>query len=208
MTNPNGNPNKGDRGPDLPDTRSLQLKNRKHEIFARYVAVGETYTRAYELAGYNPSTSNASTLANRPEIAARIKVLKEEKEERDLRFQIELRKANLDPEDPAGASREIAEWNVKQVLDLFWENARLAQMAGQFSTANDSLKIIADIMGLRGSSNTSGKNNDKPAGPQVGIAIYQDAVRQLEQGGGVSPAGEDNPLAPRVPSPKNTGGNG
>lgn len=196
-----GSPHNGDTGPELPETASVQLPNKKHELFARFIAEGETYVRAYELAGYSPSTANASTMANKPDIAARIKTLRAEKEERDLRFQIELRKANLDPDDPAGKSREVAEWSVKQVLDLFHENARLAQMAGQFSTANDSLKIIADIMGLRGST---GKTNDKPAGTQVGIAIYQDAVKQLGDGGGVSPVGSDNPLAPAVSSAKNS----
>lgn len=194
--NTTGNPNKGEGGPDIPKTVSLQLPNRKHEIFCRYVSEGETYTRAYELAGYNPSNSNSSTMANRPEIAERIAVLKAEKEERDMRYQIELRKANLDPDDPKAATRAVAEWSVKQVLDLFWENARLAQMSGQFGTANESLKIVAQIMGLM--DKPAGKQNDKPSGPQVGIAIYQDAVKQLEQGGGVSPIGEVNPLAPAV----------
>jgi hypothetical protein len=182
----------------MPKTVSIQLSNRKHEIFARFVANGETYTRAYELAGYNPSNSNSSTMANRPEIAERIAVLKAEKEDRDLKFQIEMRKANVDPTNPEGASRQVAEWNVKQVLDLFWENARLAQVAGQFTTANDSLKIIAQILGL--TEKPAGKPNDKPSGTQVGISIYQDAVRQLEQGGGVSISGEVNPLAPALPS--------
>lgn len=195
--NPNGNPNKGDRGPDFPETVSPQLKNRKHEIFARYVAGGETQANAYELAGYNPSSANASTLANRPEVAKRIAVLKKEKEERDLKFEIELRKANIDPNDPEGKSRQIAEWGVKQVLDLYYENVRLAQQAGQFKTAQESLDRIAKILCLLDPPSSNGKN-DKSSGTQVGIAIYQDAVKQLEQGGGVSPSGSDNPLAPAV----------
>lgn len=202
-----GSPSNADMGPDLPMTVSTQLTNRKHELFARYVADGETQVSAYELAGYNPSTANASTLANKPEIAARIAVLRKEKDDRDLRFSIELRKANLDPDDPRGASREVAEWNVKQILDLFWENARLAQMSGQFSTANDSLDRIAKIMGLLDRPDT-GKSNDKSSPTQVGINIYQDAVKQLGEGGGVSIVGADNPLAPRIPSSANSRGNG
>lgn len=201
-----GEKSNGDHGPELFDlegSASQQLSNRKHELFARYVAQGETYTHAYELAGYLPSTANSSTLAKRPEVSARIAVLKKEREERELRFRIELQKANLDPEDPVKSSRDVAEWTAKQVLDLFWENARLAQMAGQFTTANDSLKTIAEIMGLRGSNNT-GPKNDKPSPTQVGIAIYQDAVKQLGQGGGVSIEREDNPLSPRISGPKNS----
>ncbi len=189
---------------EIPESVSQQLPKKKHEIFARFVAEGETYVAAYELAGFAPSTSNASTFANKPDIQARIAVLKKEKEERDLRFQVELRKANLDPDDPVRASREVAEWTAKQVLDLYWENARLAQMAGQFTTANDSLKMIATILGLL---EPKTKTNDKPAPTQVGIAIYQDAVKQLGEGGGVSPVGEDNPLAPRISGPSRTSRN-
>jgi hypothetical protein len=206
-----GEKSNGDHGPelfDLPGSASQQLSNRKHELFARYVSQGETYSHAYELAGYLPSTANASTLAKRPEVSARIAVLKQEKEERDLRFRIELQKANLDPDDPVRSSREVAEWTAKQVLDLFWENARLAQMAGQFSTANDSLKTIAEIMGLRGSNNSGTGKNDKSPATQVGIAIYQDAVKQLGQGGGVSLDGGSNPLAPRISGPKNSSSDG
>lgn len=195
-----------DTGPNMPDTVSIQLPNRRHELFARFVAEGETYANAYELAGYNPSTANASTLANKPEIADRIRVLRAEKEDRQLKFEIELRKANLDPNDPQKASREVAEWTIKQVLDLYYENARLAQMAGEFRTANESLDSISKIMGLL--ERPAGNSNDKPPATQVGIAIYQEAAKQLGQGGGVSVSGTDNPLAPRVSGPKNNSGNG
>jgi hypothetical protein len=57
---------------------SIKVLNNKQELFCRFVARGETYTKAYELAGYAPSTSNASGLANRPDIADRIKHLREE----------------------------------------------------------------------------------------------------------------------------------
>lgn len=190
-------------GIELPETASMQLPNKKHEIFARFVAGGETYIRAYELAGYQPSTANASTLANRPDVRARIAALKQEEEDRQLRFQIELRKANLDPETGVEKSREIADWTIKTVLDLYYENARLAQMAGQFTTANQSLDSIAKIMGLLGSNNSK-DSNDKPARTQVGIAIYQDAARQLGDGGAVSIEGADNPLAPAIPSSANS----
>lgn len=192
-----------DHGPTIVENENdgLQLSNRRHEIFARYVSNGETYSNAYVAAGFNANSANASTLAKKPEIRARIEFLKKEKAERDLRFDIELRKANLDPNDPVKCSREVAEWGVKQVLDLFWENARLAQVAGEFKTANESLEYIAKIMGLL--DRPAGNPNDKPAPTQIGVAIYQDAAKQLEQGGGVSISGSDNPLAPRIPSPKN-----
>jgi hypothetical protein len=202
-----GVPQEGkDTSPPAPPSISQQLPNRKHELFCRFVAEGETYSKAYENAGYTPSTSNASTMANKPEIKARIAVLRKEKEERDLRYQIELRQANLDPDDPVNASREVAEWNAKVVLDLFWENARMCQVMGQYKTAHECLQSIAKMMGLmdRKEPAQSGKSGNQ----QVGIAIYQDAIRQLGEGGGVSPVGEDNPLAPRISSPKKTGRDG
>jgi phage terminase small subunit len=42
------------------------------EIFAQNVARGKTQVDAYVIAGYQENDSNACTLANRPEVAARI----------------------------------------------------------------------------------------------------------------------------------------
>jgi hypothetical protein len=184
----------------IPPTVSVQLPNRKHELFARFVSNGETYTAAYELAGYTPSTANASTMAARPEVADRISVLKEEKEQRDIRFEVECKKANVDPNTAVANSREVAEWNVETVLRLYHENARLAQMVGQFSAAQASLDSISKIMGLMESN--SGSKNDKPSRTEVGIAIYSQAVEQLGAGGAVSVERADNPLAPAVSSLK------
>jgi hypothetical protein len=186
--------------PAMPPTVSVQLPNRKHELFARFVANGETYTAAYELSGYTPSTANASTMAARPEVAERIAALKEEKEQRDIRFEVECKKANVDPNTAVANSREVAEWNVETVLRLYHENTRLAQIAGQFGAAQASLDSIAKIMGLMESN--SGSKNDKPSRTEVGIAIYSQAVEQLGAGGAVSVERADNPLAPAVSSLK------
>lgn len=48
------------------------LKSPKHERFAQELAKGKTELQAYELAGYKPDDGNASKLASRLEIRARI----------------------------------------------------------------------------------------------------------------------------------------
>lgn len=52
------------------------LDNSRHELFAQEVAKGAGQGEAYVLAGYKENDGNASTLADRPEIEARIKEIK------------------------------------------------------------------------------------------------------------------------------------
>jgi len=52
------------------------LENPKHEIFAQQVTRGKNYNQAYAIAGYKENDGNASNLAARPEVAARIQELK------------------------------------------------------------------------------------------------------------------------------------
>jgi hypothetical protein len=51
------------------------LANPSHEAFARALASGDTQMEAYDATYYKPHSSNASRLANRPEIKARVAVL-------------------------------------------------------------------------------------------------------------------------------------
>jgi hypothetical protein len=48
------------------------LSNPSHEAFARALASGDTQMEAYQATHYKPHSSNASRLANRPEIKARV----------------------------------------------------------------------------------------------------------------------------------------
>ena len=48
------------------------LANAKHERFAQEIATGATATEAYVTAGYKADDGNASKLANRPELVARV----------------------------------------------------------------------------------------------------------------------------------------
>ena len=53
------------------------LKNAKYELFAQYLAQGMKQADAHEKAGFKRNDGNASKLAAKPEIDARIKELKE-----------------------------------------------------------------------------------------------------------------------------------
>ena len=53
------------------------LKNAKYELFAQYLAQGLKQADAHEKAGFKRNDGNASKLAAKPEIDARIKELKE-----------------------------------------------------------------------------------------------------------------------------------
>lgn len=48
------------------------LKNPKHERFAQELAKGKSQIEAHETAGYKPDDGNAASLANRPEVQARV----------------------------------------------------------------------------------------------------------------------------------------
>ena len=48
------------------------LSNTRRELFAQEIAKGRTITEAYVVAGYKDNDSNASKMANHPEIVARV----------------------------------------------------------------------------------------------------------------------------------------
>jgi phage terminase small subunit len=58
-----------------------KLRNLKHEIFAKEVAVGTAPVVAYEVAGFRPHRANHFRLMRRPEVASRIGELKQERED-------------------------------------------------------------------------------------------------------------------------------
>lgn len=172
-----------------------ELTNRRQELFCRFLAEGNTtQATAYELAGYTPSTSNASVLANKPDIKARVAELRQEFERKEQEFQIALKKANLDPDDPEGKRRIVIEWTTNEVRNMLAENARLAQIAGQFQAAKESIKLIGDSMGMfekGGGSNTPALGSDKPS--PVSLTF----INQTLESAGEPDLPSDNPLAPR-----------
>lgn len=54
------------------------LENPRHEKYAQGIAAGETKDRAYQLAGFKPNRGNATRVAARPEIKARVAELVEQ----------------------------------------------------------------------------------------------------------------------------------
>lgn len=184
----------------MPASRPGFLNN-KQDLFCRFVARGETYTKSYELAGYAPSTSNASNLANRPDIKARIEELKQEFAKEEAMHQVMLERAraadavNGDPLLPA--TRQAAEWSFNRVMDLIAENVRLAQIATQFGAANDALKMLGDAMGMFDKAAAAAAGTGKAANPMM---LIDKAIMNLPGGEGAAlpaPAEEINPLAPR-----------
>lgn len=171
--------------------------NKKQELFCRFVAGGETQTTAYELAGYSPSTSNACTLANKPEIKKRIAQLREEHLREQTEFKVRLAQVQ-EMGDPDLIQKEC-EWTFNRVMDMIGENVRLAQIAGEFKAANEGLKMMGDAMSMFAKENE--KNANPPA--QGHLTLIGKVVNELgESGSGMSSQG-DNPLAPRLPSTGN-----
>lgn len=56
----------------LCETAMPALSNARYEKFAQELAAGKSQTEAYEAAGYKPDRGNATKLAARPEIQARV----------------------------------------------------------------------------------------------------------------------------------------
>jgi hypothetical protein len=175
---------------------AIKVLNNKQELFCRFVARGETYTKAYELAGYAPSTSNASGLANRPDIADRIKCLREEYLREEAMFEATLANARRadresgDPDQPA--TRQASQWTFDRVMDMIAENVRLAQIATQFGAANDALKMLGDAMSM---FDKAEKAKVPPSNP---LALIGRVVQSLPGAGDDddAPAPPRNPLAP------------
>jgi hypothetical protein len=174
---------------------SIKVLNNKQELFCRFVARGETYTKAYELAGYAPSTSNASGLANRPDIADRIKCLREEYLREEALFEATLanaRRSDNESGDPARpATRQATQWTFDRVMDMIAENVRLAQIATQFSAANDALKMLGDAMSM---FDKAEKAKVPPSNP---LALIGKVVQSLPGADDDdAPPPQRNPLAP------------
>lgn len=176
-----------------------ELTNRRQELFCRNMAEGDhtmTQALAYELAGYTASASNASVLANKPDVKERIKELRAEKERRELEFRVRLHEAGLDDKDPEQAKRVVIEWNDNVVRDMLAENARLAQVAGQFQAAKESIKLIGDSLATfeKGSPDPK-KGLPAPVSPAANLTFnLNGALTSVEDS---TSSETDNPLAPK-----------
>lgn len=181
-----------------------ELRQHKWEIFARFLADDHSQSEAYELAGYRPSTANASTLANKPVIQQRVAELKQEKFEREVELKSRLKQLNIDPDNPDPDDlekvEEVVTWTVAMVQKELFLNARLAQTAGEYAAANKSLELLGKSIGMWEEAK---KDKDSGSGkPQVSIALIGKATEHLAISGGGGFAEEVSPLAPKLSSPR------
>jgi hypothetical protein len=180
-----------------------ELRQHKWEIFARFLADDHSQSEAYELSGYRPSTANASTLANRPEIQQRVAELREEKLQRKAELQARLKQLNVDPDNPeelALAQDEVIEWTVQKVCQELWKNARLAQAQNEFGAANKSLELIGKAIGMW-EDHKKAKDGDGNGKTQIGIALIGQALDSVAITDGRGAAEAHPSLAPRHTSP-------
>jgi hypothetical protein len=179
-----------------------ELRQHKWEIFARFLADDHSQSEAYELSGYRPSTANASTLANRPEIQQRVAELREEKLQRKAELQARLKQLNVDPDNPeelALAQDEVIEWTVQKVCQELWKNARLAQAQNEFGAANKSLELIGKAIGMW-EDHKKAKDGDGNGKTQIGIALIGQALDGVAITDGRGTTETLSPLAPRLSS--------
>jgi phage terminase small subunit len=131
---------RNERNPDNPQA----YLNRKQELFAKFLAEGCNQLDAYVNAGYEPSSANASTLANKPLVKARVEELRQAAERRELEFQVMRREAAGSPEKLV----EVAEWTMQRVMDMMAENVKLAQIAGEYRAANETFKMMGEALNM------------------------------------------------------------
>lgn len=178
-----------------------ELRNHKQEIFARFLADDHSQSESYELAGYRPSTANASTLANKPEVRQRVAELKEEKMQRQVELQARLQALGADSPDDvlSEEAEEVIRWTQDRVRTELFKNARLAQSQNEFTAANKSLELIGKSLGMWEADKSKDNGKEKT---QVSIAFIQEQAERLADGSGAKPAGAVNPIAPRISSPR------
>jgi hypothetical protein len=104
-----------------------ELKNARHEQFAKMVALGMDAYQAHGKAGFRADRSNSSKLAREPDIAARIAELRAERAERD-----QMARGEVDANSGAAELR-------RALLG--------AVTAGQWGAAVSAARHLADLDG-------------------------------------------------------------
>lgn len=180
---------RNERNPEKPQ---LYL-NRKQELFAKFLAEGCNQLDAYTNAGYEPSSANASTLANKPLVKQRVAELKEQMERQKLEFEIMKRQAGEAPEKLV----EVAEWTFQRVMDMMAENVKYAQIAQEYRAANETLKMMGEAMNMF----TKAKDNadqGNAKGTKGTLALIGQVTNVLANASGEGDSGEFNSLRPRL----------
>ena len=130
---------------------SQTLSNPMQEKFARTRAQGNTLRKCCKVAGYAHESQNAgSRLAAEPHVRARIEFLVRENAEKADAQRAARSEALVTNFKSSDITREFL---VQELL----ENLSLARQAGELKTANESLKLLADVVGIT----MTGKKADK-----------------------------------------------
>lgn len=155
------------------------LVNARWEMFSLGLASGKSQLQSYRDAGFqaaNGNSSNACILAKRPEVAARVAELIEDRTKFKANF---VDTAGL--EDIAAldqAAREgvaTREWIITKLMD----NAIKAADATQFAASNQALKMLGEDIGMFGAKTPGGENDPTKTDPKSNNAISVDAVNRL-----------------------------
>lgn len=120
------------------------LPNVRQEHFAQNLAKGMTQADAYEQAGFKPSAANASVLARKPNIRARILEISQDAELQGKSTPIPP--LQTDPKTgllTEGARGLTEEWLVQQLMT----NIQQAQIAGKFREANTAIQMLGSYFG-------------------------------------------------------------
>lgn len=120
--------------------------NNRQELFCKFVAGGATQYEAYELAGYTPSSANASTLFNKDIVQKRIEEYKADYNRRENEFKLLAKQAEEADPQTAEEIRKGAEWSFQRIMDMMGENVRFAQVAGEYRAANETLKMMGESL--------------------------------------------------------------
>lgn len=157
------------------------LSNPRWEMFAIGLVSGKSQVRAYKDAGFQMggASGNATTLAKRPEIQARVAELIEQK----TAFKSQFVKTN-DLDHEVAISRAYDEetvskgWVIRELMD----NVKAAREASQFTASNQALKMLGDEIGMFKTKNTDDGNSEKPKDSPSPVSI--DAINKLLEANG------------------------
>lgn len=116
-----------------------RLKNKKHEKFSQFLAVGYNKAQAYIAAGFKPNRSNASSLSQDPLIINRVKELKDQK------FLLENEGDEVAIQNQKVESHDVdKKWVMQQLIG----NAKSCMAGNQRSAANRALELIGKELGM------------------------------------------------------------
>lgn len=174
--------------------------NKKQELFAKFLANGSTQLEAYELAGYQPSSANASMLANRPLVKERVAELKQDADKRELEFKVVAAQAKEAMGVGGALATEVmsgVEWTAQRLMDMMAENVRLAQIAGEYKASNECLKMMGEALQLFEKARADASQGNAP-GTKRTAALIGEVADFIASAGGGSDLDEPNPLRPRL----------